>query len=115
MFVLCFGIKIFKKRRSWGSFIHINELASIRAKVNEGGFDKIVSKKGQTKYTPEFAKNDDRIPERRLQSSALENLPRRILETRRFTHRVKVLAPESGNRVFKWVDERIIEDDNLKN
>lgn len=107
--------KNLKKGGLGGSFIHINELASIRAKVNEGGFDKIVSKKGQTKYTPEFAKNDDRIPERRLQSSAFENLPDVFLKQGDSTHRVKVLGLESGNRVFKWVDERIIEDDNLKN
>lgn len=97
-----------------GGYIHIKELASIRDKVNVGGFDKIVSIKGQTKYTSAFVNNDDRVPERRIQSSAFSNLPDVFVSHQDSQHTVKIIGLEGANkRSVRWVSRDIIEDDNL--
>ena len=99
-----------------GVYVHIKELASIKNKVQTGGFDKIVSIKGQTKYTSEFAKSDSRIPERRIQSGAFDALPDIFVKTQDETHDIKIIGLEgSNNRTQRWVSRHIIEDDNLEN
>ena len=99
-----------------GSYTHIKELASIRDKVGEGGFDKIVSIKGQTKYNATFVRNDSRVPERRIQSSAFKNLPDIFVKQRDDAHTIKIVGLEgSNNRSERWVSRDIIEDDNLEN
>lgn len=95
-----------------GTFVAFEELRNIIDKVGEGGFNKIVGVKGDTKLNIIL---DKKYPnEKRIASNYFQRFPEIFAKERDDKHEIEIAGLESGNkRTSRYVERRIIEDRNL--